>query len=54
MSETILNQLQELQKKSNKKLNPIVMSTLQDHAKPRTLVKSVLVTSGKYVMGVPT
>jgi hypothetical protein len=50
MSSNIISQLQELQKKSNKKLNPTIISTLQDHAKPRALVEATLVSSGKFAI----
>jgi len=50
MSNNILNQLQGLQNKSNKKLNPTIISLLQDHSVPRALVESALVSSGKYAV----
>ncbi len=48
MPSNILSQLPELQKQSNKYLNPVIMSFLHDHTKPRTLVESALVASGKF------
>ena len=50
MSSNILSQLPELQRKSNKRLNPIVVSSIQDHAKPRALVEPVLVANGKFAV----
>ncbi|VAW89990.1 hypothetical protein MNBD_GAMMA17-1847 [hydrothermal vent metagenome] len=48
MSSNILNQLQELQKQSNRRLNPVIMSYLSDHSNPRALVKSELVANGQF------
>lgn len=48
MSSNIINQLQELQKQSNRQLNPVIMSSIQDHAKPRTLVEPVLIANGRF------
>lgn len=50
MSFNILSQLQELQRKSNNHLNPVVVSSIQDHAKPRALVETVLVSNGKFAV----
>ena len=50
MVTNILSQLQELQRKSNNHLNPIVLSAIQDHVKPRALVETVLVANGKFTI----
>lgn len=50
MSSNILSQLQELQRKSNNHLNPVAVSSIQDHAKPRALVETVLVSNGKFAV----
>ena len=48
MSANILSQLQELQKQSNKRLNPVIMASIHDHAKPRSLVETIMVANGKF------
>ena len=50
MSSNILSQLQEFQRKSNNRLNPVVVASIQDHAKPRALVDTVLIANGKFAV----
>jgi len=50
MTSNVLNQLQELQKQSNRHLNPVIMSYLKDQSNPRALVKSELVANGKFAV----
>ena len=48
MSPNIINQLQELQKQSDRRLNGVIRSLIQDHANPRALVKKELVANGQF------
>ncbi len=50
ISSNILSQLQDLQKQSNKRLNPVIMSTIHDHSKPRSLVDPVMIANGKFAV----
>jgi len=50
MAPEILNQLQELQKKSDKHLSPVITGYLQDHDQPRALVETVLVANSKWAV----
>lgn len=50
MSASVLSQLPELQRKSNARLNPVVVSSIQDHSNPRALVEPVLVANGKFAV----
>jgi hypothetical protein len=50
MSAEIINQLQELQENSNKKLSQIVVGYIQDHNLPRALVEPVMIANGKWAV----
>ncbi len=50
MSPNIINQLQELQNQSGRRLNGVITALIQDHSKPSALVRKELVANGQFAL----